>query len=93
MAIVLNIIIGVVTGLGIAFLGNVVKQPGTVLRKNITLGTGILLGSLGAVSADQLLNYGPTLMGTNFVPAIAGGIVLSFVGVYAGKRWLHLGTN
>lgn len=32
-------------------------------------------------------------METNFVPVIAGGIVLSFVGVYAGRRWLYLDTN
>ncbi|MCT4381670.1 hypothetical protein EFM34_00165 [Leuconostoc suionicum] len=91
MAIVLNIILGVIVGAGVAYLGNMVNKPGTELKKIITLVIGVALGGLGSVAGDQLLDYGPTFLNSNFVPAIVGGIVLAFVGVYAGKKWLHLG--
>ncbi|MBE4728182.1 MULTISPECIES: hypothetical protein [Leuconostoc] len=91
MAVVLNIILGVIAGAGVAFLGNMIKTPGTELKKMLTLAVGIILGGLGSVAGDQLLNYGPTFLDSNFVPAIVGGVVLAFVGVYAGKKWLHLG--
>lgn len=90
MTIVLNVLIGIIGGGLLAWLTNWITKTPTKFRKINTYIVGIALGALGAQSADQLLNYGPTLLGSSFVPSIVGGIVLAFVGLYAGKKWAHL---
>lgn len=93
MTIVLNILIGILAGGAVGYLGNKIKNSGSKMAEWLTIIVGIILGGLGAVSADQLINYGPTLLDSQFVPAIVGGLVLSFVGVYAGKKWFHLSAQ
>lgn len=90
MTLIFNLIIRIVAGAMVAFIGNVVQDPESPIKKYMTLIIGVFLGGLGSVAADQLLNYGPTLFDSNFIPAFVGAIVLSFVGVYAGKKWLGL---
>ncbi|MEJ6399764.1 hypothetical protein [Nicoliella lavandulae] len=91
MALFINIIIGVIMGAGVSYLLNLVNPnqngPARVLTLNLI---SVILGGLGSVSADQLLNYGPTILGVNFIPSIVGGIVLSLVWVFAAKKWFHL---
>lgn len=90
MTIALNIIIGVLAGALVAWVANLVKHPGSPTKNIVTYALGIVFGALGAQAADQLLNYGPVLLGSSFIPAIDGGLVLSFIVLYAGKAWLHL---
>lgn len=89
-AIFLNIIVGAVLGAIVAWVANLISKPATPARNLTTYGLGLVFGALGAQAADQLLDYGPTLMGSNFMPAIAGSVVLAFVVIFAGKRWFHL---
>lgn len=87
-----NIIIGAVLGAVVAWLANLISKPATPARSTTTYGLGIVFGGLGAQATDQLLDYGPTVLGSSFIPAIAGSVVLAFVVIFAGKQWLHLGA-
>lgn len=91
MTIAVNIAIGLVAGGIVALLANKISKPATKVRSMITYGLGMIFGALGAQAADQLLDYGPTMLGSSLLPAVVGGIVLAFVVIYAGKQWLRLG--
>lgn len=90
MTLGLTIVIGLVFGLGTAYLANLIKRPASTVKTWVALVSGLVFGALGAVSADQLLTYGAQVAGISIVPAIVGSIVLAFVVLFAEKRWFGL---
>lgn len=90
MTVLVNIVVGLVMGGFVAVLANLIKKPGHNQVKKISFDVICLaFGALGAVSADQLLVYGPTFLGVSILPSIVGGLVLAFVAAYPMKRWLN----
>lgn len=74
VAIIIGVVFGALWTLGI-----------DVIRKNRSVllwGINIVLGALGAVAANQLVIFGPLILGIYAVPAIIGAIVLAMVGTY-----------
>lgn len=54
----------------------------------ILLGLDLVFGALGSYSGTDLVNYGPHLLGIDLLPALAGGLVLSFVVTYAVRKFI-----
>ena len=90
LVVIVNIVIGLIMGGLMVALANLIKRPHDNQIKQISFGVICLFfGALGAVAADQLLTYGPTLFDVNYVPSMVGGLVMAFVAAYPIKRWLR----
>lgn len=77
-ATIIAIIVGIIFGgLWTLLVTAVTKKKSWVLQI-----INSLFGALGAVSANQLLVYGPSILGISIVPAITGAVVLAFVVTY-----------
>lgn len=73
-----TIIVGIIFGALWSLVVNVVSK-----RKSAVLwGINIVLGALGAVAANQLLVWGPFVLGLSIIPTIVGAVVLAMVGTY-----------
>ncbi|MFC4771300.1 hypothetical protein [Enterococcus hermanniensis] len=78
MTIIFAILIGAVMGWLWTLLVSKIRGRST----NLLLGINSIFGALGAVSANQLLVYGPDLLDLSIIPTIVGAIVLSIVVTY-----------
>ncbi|MGX4593258.1 hypothetical protein JNUCC76_04875 [Leuconostoc sp. JNUCC 76] len=90
MTIFINVVIGIIAGGLLAFLTNLLTKPSSSVKRIGIYVLGVAFGGIGAQAADQLLNYGPTFLNISIVPSFVGSIVLVFIVLYAGKKWLHL---
>jgi len=76
---IVSIIVGIVFGGLCSFVVKAVAKKSSI----VLLVLNCIFGALGAVAANQLLVYGPIILGLSIVPTIVGAIVLSIVVTYA----------
>lgn len=79
------IIIGILFGGAWSLLVSVVTKKSSIFLT----GGAMIAGAIGAVTANQLVTYGPLLFGINIFPAIVGAIVLAALLTFVFSKVAH----
>ena len=81
-----TIILGIIIGLIVSGIWTFIIEYLSKDRNLILWGINIVLGALVAVAANQLVVYGPMILGISIVPSIVGALVLAMIATYTFKK-------
>lgn len=79
-------IVSIIVGIIIAGLWTLVVDLVAKERSGMLWVINLVLGALGAVAANQLLIYGPMVLGISILPALVGSLVLAMVATFTFKK-------
>ncbi|MHC5375199.1 hypothetical protein ACYSNU_15635 [Enterococcus sp. LJL120] len=79
-------IVSIIVGIIVAGLWTLLVDFISKERSGMLWAINLVLGALGAVAANQLLVYGPMVLGISILPALVGSLVLAMIATYAVKK-------